>query len=188
MIVFGRTLLWQSATVSTSFQRYQKCTRPWCVSSFVLLAVMALGCKGLSEPSIELRAVDLLPHGVPLTIQAPPTARVKAMDWGVQKDITINDDDWYQLQIFYSTAQRRNPATLIREMKQLVEEGRYFSQFLVEEDAGFIFEVSIDSVINYDFRHIKIQGDREYSFQAGMSGMYTLPQIELLYRMAKEAK
>ncbi|NND34303.1 MAG: hypothetical protein HKN76_17090, partial [Saprospiraceae bacterium] len=92
------------------------------------------------------------------------------------------------LQIFSSKVGSQNLETAMKDLKQSVEEGIYFSKFMLEESDGFVFELMIDTLVNYDFRHLKIQGDNEYLFQAGMSGYYSQDQIEQLYQIAKQAQ
>lgn len=132
--------------------------------------------------------MDLLEYGIPITIEVPDSAKVKTMDWGIQKDISIGGAPGYSLQIFSSQVSTHDMAVAIKDLRQTVEDGVYFSKFIKEDTDGFIFEMMIDTVINYDFRHLKIQGDREYLFQAGMSDTFTREEIEKLYDVAKKAR
>ncbi len=131
---------------------------------------------------------NLLEYGVPITIRAHDSAEIRMIDWGVQKDISIVDTLGYNMQIFSSKASHHQMDKAISELRSSVTEGVYFSRMTHEDPDGFIFEMKIDSLISYDFRHLKIQGDREYLFQAGLSGSFTEEQINYLYDIAKDAK
>ena len=148
---------------------------------------MMLACQS-GEPNINLTSKDLLEYGIPITLEVPDSAEIKAMDWGIQKDVSITDGSWYDMQIFSSKVGNHNLETAVKEVKEAVEEGTYFSKFITEEADGFVFEMMIDTLLNYDFRHVKVQGDNEYIFQAGMSGSYSQKQVEQLYQIAKAAQ
>jgi len=137
---------------------------------------------------MHLKEMDLLEYGVPITIQVPDSAEIKALDFGVQKDVSIVGDSWYKLQIFNSRTSDHNMTSAIAGLKSIVEDGAYFSRFVKEDPDGFIFEMMFDSILNYDFRHLKIQGDHEYLFQAGMSGSFKEDEVEKLYQIAKDAR
>ncbi len=153
---------------------------------YILVLPTIFACSNNSD--IDLVEKDLLEYGLPITIQAPDSIVVKTMDWLVQKDVTIKGPDWYSLQIFSSKAQTTKIEDALRLQKSTVEDGTYFDEFILEEQDGFIYQLKIDSITNYDFRHVKIQGDNEYIFQAGMMGNYTQAQVERLYEIAKLAK
>lgn len=156
-------------------------------SLFACTMVFLLAC----QPSIDNThwvEKDMLQYGVPITIEIPDSAEVKVMDWGVQKDITIVGDDWFNLQVFSSRASTHDRKKLKGELLGTVQQGSYFSEVTLDEDDGFIFEMQIDTMLNYDFRHVKIQGDQEYIFQAGMSGTYSKAEAEKLYEISKAAK
>ena len=158
----------------------------WNKSIYIFLFIGMVACTNNTQ--LQFGEKDLLQYGLPITIQAPDSIEVKTMDWLVQKDITIKGPDWYSLQIFSSKAQSNKVDDVLASQKSTVQEGTYFDQFILEEQDGFIYRLKIDSLTNYDFRHIKIQGDNEYIFQAGMMGSYTLDQIEQLYEIAKQAR
>jgi hypothetical protein len=154
----------------------------------VLIFLILTACQS-GENQLDLIEKDLLSYGIPITLQMPDSAQIKTMDWGTQKDITIlSPTDWYSLQLFSSMATNHNMDAVKAEYLELAQENPYFQRVVSEDPDGFIYELVIDSLTNYDFRHIKIQGDKEYVFQAGMYGTYTLDQIEQLYQISKSAK
>jgi len=139
-----------------------------------------------SDPHAGLKELDLMKHGVPLTIFAPEGSEVKTMDFGVQKDITIKKGDNFYLEIFSSDA----TTTDIKEIKdtqlKALKENPYFSKIIQDDKNGFIYENQIDSAkFNYGFRHIKIQGDKEYIFQTGLIGFFTKDDVIKMYSAIK---
>ena len=151
-------------------------------------AILFLSCQSKSK-AIHMVEKDLLPYGVTLTLQVPDSADINLTDWGLQKDITIKDPgSWYDLQIFSSKALTHNLEKLKANQLELAKGGMYFSEVVSEDPDGFIFATEIDSVVNYDFRHFKIQGDKEYLFQSGLIGNSTLDEIKLMYEIAQNAK
>ena len=151
-------------------------------SHFVLLfgcLIFLSSCSG-SAPKYE--PLDLMSHGVPLSIKAPAGVTVEVSDLGIMKDITIQDSTSYAVQLFETEATKLDPVGLISELKEEIREGAFFSTFIQEDGTGFIFEKKVDeNYVNYDFRYIQIRGDKQYTFQAGLSRQYTLEQIKALY-------
>ena len=154
----------------------------------IILSIIILTCCTSKPDDLALVEKDLLGYGIPITLNVPDSAEIKTRDFGVQKDITIQGPDWYNLQIFSSTASSSNMAKVKSEYLSIINDNPYFRDMVSEEEDGFIFEMEIDSLQNYDFRHIKIQGDREYVFQAGLFGTFSLEDIEKLYKISKEAR
>lgn len=148
--------------------------------------VLIFSCS--TDNNAKLAERDLLEYGMPITIKMPDSAEVKTMDWGVQKDVTIEGENDFSIQIFSSQTSSQNLESALREIKEVVQTGPYFSKYILEESDGFIFEMTVDTIANYDFRHLKIQGDNEYLFQAGLASKLGQVQIEKLYQIAKEAK
>jgi len=158
------------------------------IKSLCLIPVCLLIACNTGGSDLHLQERDLLEYGIPITIEVPDSAEIKSMDWGIQKDISIAGVSGYSLQIFSSRTSTHDLTAAMKDLKQTVEDGVYFSKFILEEPDGFIFEMMIDTVINYDFRHLKIQGDKEYLFQGGMSDTFSEEQVQMLYEVAKNAK
>ena len=130
--------------------------------------------------------VDLLEYGLPITVKAPDSPTVKVMDLIVQKDVTIKKGSDYFVQIFATDSLEKDLAKVKARKLAEVKAGRFFSKVVKEEDSGFIFEKQIDSTnVNYDFRHFKIKGDKEYSFQTGLIGRFSLEEVEAMYEGVK---
>jgi hypothetical protein len=138
------------------------------------------------SPVDSWKPLDLLPHGVPLKVLAPlpDSAKVNKSDMGsILQDITIQNGEDYYIQIFATQAETTDLAKIKATQMADVKSNRYYSKIVKEEEAGFIYEMMIDSAnINYGFRYIKLQGGMEYIFQPGMAGLFTLDQAENMYK------
>ncbi len=148
---------------------------------FVFLALISLlcSCKG-AEP--ELPTLDLLSQGLPLKIKAPENVEVASSDLGIMKDVTVKNDEGYSIQIFESEATTLVIKDIKDQIKIDIEESLFFSKMIREEDEGFIFEKKIDeNYITYDFRRVRVAGDKQYVIQAGLSSQHSLENVEVMY-------
>jgi len=148
-----------------------------------LLLLFFLMCLGACKPTTsDLAPVDLLTQGIPLKINAPTDVEVASSDLGILKDVTVKNEEGYSIQIFESEASSLDIAKIMGKMKGDIEASKFFSSMIRQEEGGFIFEKKIDeNYITYDFRQVKIIGDKQYVIQAGMSGQHSLEQIEEMY-------
>ncbi|MEL6926652.1 MAG: hypothetical protein AAFO94_21610 [Bacteroidota bacterium] len=142
-----------------------------------LLLLCCMACQQDTTPA--LKPLNLLEHGVPITIMAPDSAEVKASDIMGLKDITVKKDD-FAIQIFSSNANTTSVAKVLEGQKDIVKELSSFSKMVKEEEDAFIFETVIDTLKSHDFRHVQIKGDKEYIFQTGYLGDYDLEKVEFL--------
>lgn len=149
-----------------------------------LFSLLLGNCK--NDPTSDLVELDLMSTGVPIKILAPEDSKVVVDDLGFMKDITIKKDDAFFIQILAGDALTNDRSKIIADQKQTVEEGPFFSQILIEDEAGFIFEKKIDETkINHDFRLVKIQGNQEYIFQTGLIGTFSLEDVKKMYAAVK---
>jgi len=156
------------------------------IKKYILPICLLIVFSCTQDEQAGWQPVDLLEYGLPITVKAPDSPTVKVMDLIVQKDITIKKGTDYFVQVFATDSQEKDLAKLKRQKLEEVKMGRFFSKLVKEEDAGFIFEKQIDSTnVNYDFRHFKIKGDKEYSFQTGLIGRFSLEQVEAMYEGVK---
>jgi len=151
------------------------------ISLYIFLILFTIiSCKPQGP---KLEALDLLSQGLALKISAPPNVEIVASDLGILKDVTVKNDEGFSLQIFESEARILDAAKVTSDLKSEIENSKYFSKFISSEDHGFIFEKKIDeNYTNYDFRHVKVRGDKQYVIQAGISVQYTLDQVKLMYK------
>jgi hypothetical protein len=153
---------------------------------FYLLFIVGLCFSCKQDPSSGFVERDLMSNGIPIKIKAPPEAEVKMEDYGFLKDVTVKKGEDFYIQIIESDASNYDVKALKQESLDEVKTAAFFSQILSEEEQGFIYEKKIDEeTYNYDFRYIKIQGDKVYTFQRGLIGTFTQEQVEMMYNAVK---
>lgn len=133
----------------------------------------------------DLKPLDLLKYGVPITINAPDSAAVKKTKIGDWDDITVKKGE-YSLQIFVRNAITNDLDKIKAEELTLVKAEKVFSKIITDEDRGFVYETAIDSVPNYNFKYIHLQADRVYTFQKGLADNLTQSQAEKIYNSVKQ--
>lgn len=158
---------------------------------FVCLLALVWGMMACnSEPQSTMSELNLLEYGLPITVQAPDSAKVKKVDMGsIMKDVTIKHGEDYSIQIYASQATTNDIAKLKADKLNDIKMNPFFSKIVKEEEAGFIFENKIDSsTINYGFNYAYVQGDMEYIFSTGLIGTFTLEEAESMYDAVKQNK
>lgn len=153
----------------------------------ILLCVITGIGSCQQEAAGDWEPTSLMPYGVPVTIMAPDSVVVKTSDMGgLLKDITVRGGEEYSIQIYATDAETNDISKIKANQLADVKSNRYFSRIVEEEEAGFIYETQIDSSnINYGFRYIHLQGDKEYIFQTGLTGLYTQEEVERMYEAVK---
>lgn len=154
----------------------------FCFSFFFCLIV---ACTSTDN---KLNYRDLMSYGVPIEIEAPDSVDIRESDFGLQKDIVLQGDDGYNIQIFYSTAYQNQAAT-VKNYKEEIASSPYFKEFVQDEDKGFVYAFQLDSTtVNYGFRYIEVKGGKEIVIQQGMLGFYTLEEAKKLFGYALRIK
>ena len=149
----------------------------------LLILSSAISC---GSPAASLPELDLMAHGLPIKLKAPEGSKVVMSDMGLMKDVTVTNGDSYALQIFSTDIISNNMDDIKQERLREVKNNPFFSKVVVDEAAGFIFEkVRPDSTKNYDFRHIRFQGDKQYIFQTSMIGSFSKEDVESMYDSVK---
>ncbi len=156
------------------------------------IALLLVGAALLScgkDAKNKLKSLDLMPQGVPISIMAPDSAEVKVSDLVVQKDVTIQKGEHFYVQIFMSDATAANAKALKAEQLEQVKTMPYFSKIIREDDGGFLYENKIDSTnLSYGFRHVRMQGDKEFIFQTGLIGNFSKEDAEAMYQAVQPKK
>ena len=148
---------------------------------FVCLFIFSCAPKGP-----KLSPLDLLSEGIPLKINTPVDVEIVATDLGIMKDVTVKNEEGYNIQIIETSAEELSAKTVIDGIKSEIKASQFFSEIISEEADGFIYKKVIDEdYINYDFRHVKIRGDKQYVIQAGLSTQYTQEEITVMYNSVK---
>ena len=153
-----------------------------------LLCLTAFACENDGRNGFS--DLDLTAYNIPVTINAPDSAKVVAGTLsGVMDDVTIKSPaDRYSVQVLASDAVTNDMARLKAGELELVRGNRYFERIVEEEPQGFIFENKIDTTSAYGFRYIVYRGDREIVFQNSFDGVFTLPEVETMYKSVKPAQ
>jgi len=154
--------------------------------TYFFTLLLAFSCDADDHPK-GWQVLDLLPYGPAVTIMAPPDAVVKVSELksSLINDISISGADNYQLQIYFSTSLTNDIAKLKNDQLQIARNTRYFRRIVKEEVAGFVYQSLIDSTETYSFNFTKLQGDMELNFQSGLSGIFTLEEVEMMYQGVK---
>ena len=149
---------------------------------FLLFSVsFLLACN--RDPKMKLKPLDLVSYGLPITIMAPDSAEILKKEYNIMRDITIRKDNWYFVQIFESVVTTPDPVEVKKSQLESIKKDKYFKEIIREDESGFIFRKQIDStLIDYDFRYIRIIGDKEIIFQTGLIGTFTLEDVERMYK------
>tara|TARA_B110000459_G_scaffold65679_1_gene73764 strand:+ start:231 stop:662 length:432 start_codon:yes stop_codon:yes gene_type:complete len=140
-------------------------------------------CK--SDPLSDMKKTELMSHGFPIAMYVPKGAVIQKTDLGVMQDLTIKAEKNYYVQIFSSDLLTLDKKVVMNEKLVEAKSHRYFSKIISEEDDGFIFEKNVDGILNYDFRYVKIQGDKEFVFQTGLVGNYSEDDVKAMYASVK---
>ncbi len=158
-------------------------------SRFLLLALafsLIYACDTDSHPR-GWQPLNLMEYGAPVSVLAPTKAEVKKgkMESKLVNDLSIYGGDNYQIQLFYAVAITNDIARIKNDQMEIVKTNRYFHRIVREDVAGFIYEMRMDTVPNYGFQFIKLQGDTELTFQSGMNKIFELEDIEMMYDAVK---
>jgi len=153
------------------------------IGAFVIL-LFCLACNN-GNNSNGLSELDLMSHGMPIKVKAPEGAVVKKDNIGMVKEVTVKSGDIYYIQILSGQAFSNDISVLKERQKGDAISNKYFSKIVEEDDNGFIYEKKYPELkdrITYDFRYVKLQGDYQYTFQAGLMGQFTLDQAKTMYK------
>lgn len=149
----------------------------------LIVVALSLFMVSCGNQKADLPALDLMSKGLPIKINAPQDADVEVNDYGLMKDVTVKKEEGYYLQIFSSDAMVVDVAKIKAEKMVEVKKSPSFSKIVKEQEDGFIYEkFRSDSTLNYDFRHVRIQGDKQYIFQTGLIGKFSLDDVETMYQ------
>jgi len=150
---------------------------------FSVLTCFLFSCE---EKGPKLVPLDLLSEGLSLKINAPEGAIVNANDLIIMKDVTVRDSAGYNIQIFETEASSLDARTITDKLAEEIEASPFFDSMITREPDGFIYKKVIDeNYINYDFRHVKVRGEKQFVIQAGLTTTYTLDQVEIMYNSVK---
>lgn len=149
------------------------------------LTVLFFSCA--PDPSENWTEHNLIGEGVPLKVKGPEDLEVKVSTLGTMQDITLKGSDDYSLQVFGMDVQTTDVEELVEEQKTMVREEAYFEDVVEEWEEGFIYSLQIDSsALDYDFRHVRLKGDKAYIFQCGMLGRNSKEKVDRLVEAVRK--
>ena len=150
------------------------------ISAFLLTLCLLTSCA--TDTKEAFIPLDLMQHGIPLTIMAPDSADITSDDLAMMKDVTVKKGEDYYVQILGGATMASDPKVVKASQLVDVKEGPFFSKVLQDDENGFIYETKMDSTYtNYGFRYVRLQGDKEYIFQTGLIGTFTLDDVKRMY-------
>lgn len=142
---------------------------------FILLLI---ACK--SSPIADFKEIDLMKYGLPISVLGPENVEIGKDDLGPIQGAWIKGEGYY-IQVYSSETSTTDVSKALIDKKGEVEGGAYFSKILDEDENGFFYEKDVDGDTRYDFRHIKILGNKEYTFQKGLIGNFTQEEVRTMY-------
>jgi len=159
--------------------------RFYCLVFSFLISIVA--CQNTSSSS-EMRSLDLLQYGIPMTIQAPDSVAVKSGNLSFSKDVTIKGEEpGFDIQIFAYDATTTDVANVKNEQLEQVKANPYFAKVVETNPNGFIYEMALDSTnLSYGFKYVRVQGDKEYIFQNAMVGSFSLEDTKKMYEAVQQ--
>ncbi|WP_236976237.1 hypothetical protein [Membranihabitans maritimus] len=157
------------------------------IGSFnIIIFVFLISCTSDNEKSYKYK--DLISYGIPVEIKAPDSVEVSSTDLGIQKDVSLQGDDGYNIQLFYSDA-FRNQKAAVEDYREVIRINPYFKEFVQDDENGFIYSFQLDSTtVNYGFRYVQVKAGKEIIIQPGMLGVYSLDEARKLYGIASQIK
>ena len=147
----------------------------------VAIAILFASCMPKDNPKGEWKPLDLLPHGLPVTILAPDSAEVSVTRVGVVEDVTISKPgDRYGIQIYVQPAFSNDLPALKSSQVEEVKSTAEFQKILEEDEHGFLFALRSGNLEYYSFRLVHLQADKEYIFTTTFNEQYTLEEARQL--------
>ncbi len=138
-----------------------------------------ISCQNKSNPINEGTKIDLLKYGVPYSITAPPDVVISKIGKGELTDVSIKNENGYDLQIFMVGAFTSDLQKIKEEKKASVTSNPSFSKMVEEYNDGFLYEKITDlGKRTYDFNIIKLVGTNEINFQCGNSKEFSESEVK----------
>ena len=157
-------------------------------SGVCAMLLLLIAC-GTESSDVELVELDLLSEGMPIVINAPVNPLIESKTLGVDRVMTVRKGSDFYLDIFEVNAVNRDKKAIKSKLLRDVQGHPYYQKIISDDDNGFIYQTAVDSsYVNYGFRYFHLQGDKEYVFQTGMSGQYTLDDVQLMYDAVKQGE
>ena len=166
--------------------------RQWYMRRFFYLLMFGatcglMACETDTAASQDWPELNLLQYEVPVKVRAPEGTSVKSDNLGILQDVTLTGPDGYHVQLYVAEALGMPAAEVLQEQRKEVESMRYFAAVTEEFPDAFLFRVVVDtSQISYDFRHVKVVGNKEMVFQTGLTSNSTEAEAKAMLAAIRE--
>jgi len=154
------------------------------------LLTLIFACEP-AEPSIEEvfpKQLDLLEHGVPISIRTPEDAKVINKSSSFMQELKVEGTDFLVYVYGIGAGSMDCQASKGDKLAELkADEYVKFSELIQEDKCGFIYELEAvgDTTKAYNFHYFKVQGNQQYHFTSTAGGRrppLTLQQIKNMYQ------
>lgn len=153
---------------------------------FLVFTIYLFGCSSDGN-QLSLVETDLMKYGAPFKIMAPDSVDITEEDNLVSTDIELKYGTSYDVLVQIQDAADNDYTRFLQEQKRFVESGTYFSKIVESDEQGFIYQNKVDSTfVNYGFRYLILQNDKEFIFQSGLIGTFDLEEIQMMYQAVKQ--
>jgi hypothetical protein len=145
------------------------------IQYFIIVSLLGLSlnsCRQLNKEN-EHEKTSLMVYGFPLEINTPEDATfIKNKNGGTDNLIITNNQD-FNIQVTMADAVSSSIAEIKSRERENMITNPFFIKILEDYDDGFLYEYSTPKGNAYDFRIFKIQGNKTYTFQSGITGQYS---------------
>ncbi len=155
----------------------------------LLFLFFAFGsCSEKKENGLNWPVLDLMPHGFPIAVLAPDSARVSVTKVGAIEDVTVVNEgvERYSLQIYVQPVITSDMAELKANQINEVKSNPDFRQILEEDEQSFIYSLNQLNGTTYSFRYVHLQADKEYVFTTGFNETFTLEEVKRLLQAVRQ--
>ncbi|MBK6949710.1 MAG: hypothetical protein IPH16_18025 [Haliscomenobacter sp.] len=158
-----------------------------CFGLLVLLLAFA-SCKEKKETGLNWPVLDLMPHGLPIAVMAPDSARVSVTKVGAIEDVTVINEgaERYSVQIYVQPVITSDMAELKANQINEVKSNADFLQILEEDERSFLYSLKQLNGTTYSFRYVHLQADKEYVFTTGFNETFTLEEAKRLLQAVRQ--
>jgi hypothetical protein len=132
---------------------------------FGLICIIVLSCG--EKPSSKQDKTSLHKYGIPVSVMLPADVGIKKTSSGNVLAVAIRNDSGYNMLVLMGAANYSSAQKAKFQQREQIVNNPAFLKIVEDYEDGFLFEWQGNDRIMYDFRHIKIVGDKEIVFQAG---------------------
>lgn len=145
-------------------------------------------CTATPSTTDTWKTLDLMPYGIPLSVQAPDSAEVHVVRVGAVEDVSIKNTGQtpYALQLFVQPALTNDIAALKFNQINEVKSNPFFGKIVEEDEQSFIYSLNNQDSSTYSFRYTHLQADKEYIFTTDFNQSFSLEEIKRLLQAVRQ--